>query len=246
MPSTAHPVIDPDRNCLWTVALDPIRQAVDLIRYSGDGLHVERWPVADAPVPQSMHTITQTRDWLILADCAYRVDPNEIFDLGERTVTTFTDEPVYLIRKDEVDATVAGQPIGARAFRVGAEVMHYYAQYDDTDGITILFEHTHNSELAMHVRPDDVDALGRRVDPALVGMYNHPMHPAEVTVLQFDPETGEVRERARLWEPERFYATQLSAMDWSTEGMSAPTVHHMVFNGFRPEAIVGRAMRPLP
>jgi len=31
-------------------------------------------------------------------------------------------------------------------------------------------------------------------------------------------------------------------MDWSTEGMSDPTVHHMVFNGFRPEAIVGRAV----
>jgi hypothetical protein len=31
-------------------------------------------------------------------------------------------------------------------------------------------------------------------------------------------------------------------MDWSTEGMSAPTVHHVVFTGFRPEAIVGRAV----
>jgi len=242
VPSTAHPVIDPDRDCLWTVALNPILQQVELIRWSGDGSRVERWPVADAPVPQSMHTITQTRDWLILADCAYRVDPNEIFDLGERTVTTFTDEPVYLIRKDEVDATANGDPLRARTFRVGPEVMHYYAQYDDTDGVTVIFEHTHNSELAVHVRPDDVDAFGRPVDPALAGMYNHPMHPGEVTVLRFDPETGTVTERARMWEPERFYATQLSTMDWSTEGMSDPTVHHMVFNGFRPEAIVGRAV----
>lgn len=242
VPSTAHPVIDPERNCLWTVALNPMLQQVELIRYSGTGGRVDRWPVADATVPQSMHTITQTRDWLILADCGYRVDPNEIFDLGERTVTTFEDEPVYLIRKEAVESTEVGCPVSATAFRVGPEVMHYYAQYDDADGITVLFEHTHNSELAVHVRADDVDAFGRPVDPALAGMYNHPMHPAEVTVLRFDPESGTVTERARMWEPERFYATQLSTMDWSTEGMSDPTVHHLVFTGFRPEAIVGRAI----
>ncbi len=240
--STAHPVIDPDRNCMWTVSLNPMLGEVHLIRYDGDGTHVQRWPVADAPIPQSMHTITQTRDWLILADCAFRADPNEIFGLGERSVTNFTDEPIYLIRKDAVDATPAGSPVPATSFRIGPEVMHYYAEYDDTDGVTVLFEHTHNSELAISVRPDDVDAWGRPVDPALAGMYNHPMNPAEVSVMRFDPETGTVTERARLWDPERLYAMQLSGMDWSTEGITKPTVHHLLCNGFRPEAIVGRAV----
>ncbi len=240
--STAHPVIDPDRNCMWTVSLNPMTQQVQLIRYDGEGAHVSRWVVEDAPIPQSMHTITQTRDWLILADCAFRADPNEIFGLGERTVTNFTDEPIYLIRKDAVDATPSGGSVPATAFRVGPEVMHYYAQYDDTDGITVLFEHTHNSELAMYVKEGDTDAWGRPVDPGLAGMYNHPMHPAEISVLRFDPVSGAVTERARFWEPERYYAVQLSAMDWSTEGITRPTSHHLVTMGFRPEAITGRAI----
>ena len=106
-------MIDPDRNCLWTVSLNPMTQQVQLIRYDGEGAHVSRWVVDGAPIPQSMHTITQTRDWLILTDCAFRADPNEIFGIGDRTVTNFTDEPLYLIRKDAVDATPSGGSVAA-------------------------------------------------------------------------------------------------------------------------------------
>lgn len=240
--STAHPAIDPDRDCMWTVSIDPIAGAVQLIRYDGAGARVQRWPVQGGLVPQSMHTITQTRDWLILADCAFRADPNEIFGVGERAVTNFSDEPVYLIRKDAVEATPVGEPVSAVGFRVGPEVMHYFARYDDRDGIEVLFEHTIDTDLAMYLRPGDLDALGRPIDPALVGMYNHPMHASVVSVLRFDPETGTVTERASMSEPERYHSTQLSAMDWSTEGISDPTVHHLLCSGYRPGAITRRSL----
>ncbi|MCC5952104.1 MAG: carotenoid oxygenase family protein [Acidimicrobiia bacterium] len=242
IPSTAHPVIDPDRDCMWSVALNPVEGALTLVRYDGAGRHVQTWPLPGAPVHQSMHTITQTRDWLILAECAFRADPGEIFGTAERTVTNFPDEPVYLIRKDAVEGTPAGEAVPVTGFRVGPEVMHYYAVYDDSDGITVLFEHTTTTDLAMYLREGDTDAWGRPVDPGLLGMYNHPMHPAVLSIQRFDPETGEVTERAQVSDPDRWWSTQLSAMDWSTEGMSAPTRHHVVFSGFRPEAVIQRAM----
>ncbi|MGZ4681135.1 MAG: carotenoid oxygenase family protein [Acidimicrobiales bacterium] len=240
--STAHPVIDPDRDCMWTVSLDPIAGQVQLVRYDGEGSRVQRWPVRDGAVPQSMHTITQTRDWLILADCAFRADPNEIFGLGERSVTNNPDEPVYLIRKDAVEATRVGEPVAAAAFRVAPEVMHYYARYDDAEGIEVVFEHTPDTDLAMYLRADDTDAFGRPVDPAMAGMYNHPMHATVVSLLRFDPESGRVTERAIMSDPERYHSTQLSAIDWSTEGLSSPAVHHLLCSGFRPEAISQRAV----
>ena len=242
IPSTAHPVVDPERDCLWSVALDPLTHQLTLVRWDGDGSQVRSWPVADAPVEQSMHTITQTRDWLVLADCAFRADPNEIFGLGERTVTNLPREAVYLVRKDAVAATPEGQPVAATAFEVGPEVMHYYATYDDADGITVLFEHTAVTDLAMYLREGDVDAWGRTVDPALHGLYNHPMHPAVLSVQRFDPETGRVTERAVTSDPERWWSTQLNAMDWSTEGLSRPTLHHVVLSGFHPEAVTRRAL----
>ncbi|MDZ7733684.1 MAG: carotenoid oxygenase family protein [Acidimicrobiia bacterium] len=240
--SSAHPVVDPDRDCLWTVALNPLDGSTQLVRYGGHGSRVDHWRVADATVPQSMHTLTQTRDWLVLVDTAFRADPNEILGIGERSITNFQDEPVYLVRKAAVEATPTGGEVEATAFRIGPEVMHYYARYDDSDGIEVIFEHTVDVDLAIHLRADDTDALGRPVDPALAGLYNHPMSPGRVGILRFDPETGDVTERASLVEADRFWTTQLSALDWSTEGMSRPTVHHQLFTGYRPEAVVGRAL----
>lgn len=239
--STAHPVIDPDRGCLWTVSFNPMLGALSLVRYSGDGAHVDRWPVRDGVIPQSVHTITQTRDWLIVADCAFRADPGEMMG-NERTLTNLPDEPVYLIRKEEVEATAPGAEVSARCFRVAPEVMHYYAVYDDSDGITVLFEHTPEQDLAMALRPDDRDALGRPVDPALVGMYTHPMSASRTSVLVFDPESGAVSERATICEPGRYWATQLSTMDWSAEGQADPTVHHLVTAGYHPEVVTQRAL----
>ncbi|MGZ4718415.1 MAG: carotenoid oxygenase family protein, partial [Acidimicrobiales bacterium] len=43
--STAHPVIDPDRDCMWTVSLDPVAGGVQVVRYDGEGSRVRRWPV---------------------------------------------------------------------------------------------------------------------------------------------------------------------------------------------------------
>jgi carotenoid cleavage dioxygenase-like enzyme len=240
VPSSAHPIIDPDRDCMWTVAYDPMTQGCWLHRWSGDGATIEAWPVADAPIPQSMHTISQTRDWLILADCAFRADPNELFGTGERTVTTFSDEPIYLIRKDVVAATVPGEPVPSTSFRLAPEVNHLYAAYDDADGVRILFEHTQDTDLAMALRQGDVDALGRAVDPALHGTYMHPATPATISEVHFDPDGGRVSERARLHEPDRLWATQLSALDWSAEGQARPTVHQMLFGGYRPEAVAER------
>lgn len=242
VPTTAHPVIDPERDCLWTVALDPIHHTVRLVRWSGDGTELDTWPLIDAPVPQSMHTITQTPDHLILADCAFKADPAEIFGTGEREVTNNLDEPVYLIRKDVVDATRPGDPVQPTCIRVGPEVMHYFARYDERDGIEIIFEHTPATDLAMYVRDGDLDAWGRPIDPGLRGMYNHPMQPAVLAVRRFDPATGEVTEQAVASDPERWWSTQLSAMDWSSEGMAHPTLHHVVLNGFHPETITQRAM----
>ncbi|MEJ7585440.1 MAG: carotenoid oxygenase family protein [Acidimicrobiales bacterium] len=188
--STAHPVIDPDRNCLWTVSLNPIDARVQIIRWDGSGAHVDRWPVTEGSVPQSMHTITQTRDWLILADTAFRADPDEILGVGPRSIAPLASEPVYLVRKDTLETTPPGQPVPATAFRVAPEVMHYYAVYDDSDGIRLIFEHTPLTDLAYYVQDDDLDATGSPVDPALRGMYNHPMAAARVSILDFDPDTG--------------------------------------------------------
>ena len=43
--STAHPVIDPDRDCLWTV--NTYFGQLSIVRWDGDG-PIQRWPIAGA------------------------------------------------------------------------------------------------------------------------------------------------------------------------------------------------------
>lgn len=236
--STSHPVIDPDRNVMWTV--NTIWGQLRIVRWDGDG-PVRSWPVAGGMIPQSVHTITQTRDWLVIADCAYKVEP-QVLAGGDRTEPANADAPVYLVRKDDLDRIPAGDEVPCQVFRIAPEVNHYYATYDDSDGVRILFEHTESAELAMTQRSGDLDALGRPCDPALTGLYGFPMAPDRLSSVLVDPSTATVLDRAELRDPELLWTRQLSAMDWSTEGRAAPTLHHTVHHGWRPEAITQRML----
>jgi carotenoid cleavage dioxygenase-like enzyme len=236
--STAHPVVDPDRNCLWTV--NNLLGRLQIARWDGEG-PVRRWPVADAVLPQSVHTIAQTRDWLIVGDCAFKVE-GAVLAGGDRSQPNNADEPIYLIRKADLDAAAPGSEVRCRRFELAPEMNHYYAQYDDRDGVVVLFEHTENTDIAMAARPGDLDAWGRPVDPALFGLYGFAMTPSRTTLQRFDPESGKRSDVALLYEPERFHTRQLSAFDWSPEGWERPEAVHSVYHGFRPEAVVQRML----
>lgn len=236
VPASAHPVLDPDRNCLWDVSRGLGAVGAGVVRYDGHGTRVRRWRLAGATFPQSQHTIAQTREWLILIDTAFKIDGNELAG-RPRTAVNEPDEPVYLVRKADLDATPDGGEVPVTTFRLAPEVNHFYAVYDDSDGIRVLMEHSPNLDIAMSLKRTDTDALGRPIDPRLHGMYCHGISPCVTSVVGFDPVTGAVTERARLQDGERFWQAQLSAFDWSVEGQARPTVHHTVFLGFQPDGV---------
>jgi all-trans-8'-apo-beta-carotenal 15,15'-oxygenase len=231
--STAHPVIDPDRNVMWTVNSE--NGQLRVVRYTGTG-SVESWPITDAIIPQTMHSITHTREWIIVADCAFKIEPQVIFG-GKRTVPTNPTAPVFLIRKDDLERTSPGSEVPCKRFEIAPETNHYYAIYDDSDGIKIVFEHTENSDIAMTQDLGDIDALGRPCDPRLRGLYGFPMSPDRTTLIDFNPTTGKLSEYAELRDPSQLWTRQLSALDYSADGMAKPTARHSVHHGWRPEAI---------
>ena len=168
-------------------------------------------------------------------------DPDEMFG-GERTVTVDDAAPVWLVRKDELLARPSGTPVTPSCFTVSPPNGHFYARYDDTDGISVVWEGMDLMDLALYVRPDDVDVHGAPVPPASVGLYNMAMAPETIAEVVFDPESGKVLDQGRCREDWTFNL-QLSAMDWSTEGMSAPTLHHVSYQGCRPGRVTARAAR---
>lgn len=244
--STAHPVIDPERGCLWTVRQMPIELAPRMVmqpwivRWSGEGADLDMWPVANARVPGMMHTISQSREWIVLAESGmFRPDPGEIGG-QDRTVTNDAAATVYMVRKEQLEMTPPGEAVPAEEFVVAPEFGHFYARYDDSDGVEVLFEHQELMDLGLKLRPEDVDLLGRPV--GLAGFYGQAMAPAAASVVHFDPSTGKREDVATLRDPSSYWNLQLSAQDWSREGQAAPTLHHIVMHGYRPETITQRAL----
>jgi len=236
--TTAHPVIDPERDVLWSV--NTHWGSLHVVRWDGHG-SMQRWPIAGAVIPQSVHTIAHTRDWIIVGDCAFKVEP-QVLSGGDRTEPNNRVSPLYLIRKETLEATPPGQEVACTTITIAPEINHYYATFDDTDGVQVLFEHVENTDIAMTQQPGDLDALGRPCDPALRGLYGLPMSPDRTSLVVFDPESGAVRHRAEQREPDLLWTRQLNAMDWSDEGRSHPTVHHTVHQGWRPEGVTQKML----
>jgi len=241
--STAHPVVDPERGCMWTVKLTFTADGSQpwLVRYDGHGAHVSMWPLDGARVYGSMHTISQTRNWLVLSDSGnYKTDLNEVRG-GERTTTIDERVSIYFVRKDATEAVPAGQPLPFEHAAFGPTTGHYYANWDDSDGIRVLFEHMDLTDLGYRLRAEDVDAHGNRVNPAYAGFYQMAMRAQSESEIVFTPGAPEGRVVARFSD-ERSWNMQLSAMDWSPAGLHAPTHHHIACQGRKPSMLARRVL----
>ncbi len=241
--STAHPVIDPERDVLWSAKLAPVAGGLQphVVRYSGEGKAVETWPIEGAVLDGTLHSISQTRDWLVLIDSGnFKTDPGELRG-GPRTRLMDLSSPGFLVRKADLEATRPGEPVAMRRFEIAPPTGHYFACFEDRDGIRILFEHMDGVDLGFFLKEDDLDVFGGPIDPSQVGLYNMGMCPSSLSELLIDPESGRVRELARI-RGEETWNNQLSAMDWSAAGLAQPTRHHMIFSGYRPYNVSQRAL----
>ncbi len=245
--SSAHPVADPERHGLWTTKLEPVMEPTfgmrpSVVWWDRAGTEVKWWPLDGIAFAGSTHTVSQTRDWVILCDSGnFKADASEMFG-GERTVTVDTEVPVWLVRKDDLFALPSGTPITPICFTMAPPNGHFYARYDDRDGISVVWEGMDLMDLGLFLRPGDVDVHGDAINPAAMGLYNMAMAPETLTEIVFEPDTGKVIERG-LFREDWCFNLQLSAMDWSTEGLSSPTLHHVSYQGCRPGRISARAAK---
>jgi carotenoid cleavage dioxygenase-like enzyme len=246
--SSAHPVADPDRDCLWSAKLDFVmepsfgmRPAV--VRYDqADGTNVRYWPLEGITFGGSTHTVSQTRDWVILADSGnFKPDPAEMFG-GERVLQIDDEVAVWMVRKDELDTLASGTPVTPVALMMSPSAGHFYARWEDRDGISVVWEGMDLMDLAFYMKPDDVDVNGNPIDPAMVGLYNMAMAPETIVEVVFDPASGKAIEQG-IFKQDWAFNLQLSALDWSVEGMTSPTLHHINYQGCKPGNISERAAR---
>ena len=192
-PSTAHPVIDPGPQRLWTVTLDPMRRHVDcpVLGRSGSRRALADHRCAGSPVGAHHHPDPGLAD---RGGLRLPVEPER----GLRSASGRSRRPPTSAGVPDPQGRARrhrrGQPVGARAFRIGPEVSTTTRSTTTPTASPILFEHTHNSDLAMTCGP----TTSTRSAARRPGARRHVQPPDDARRghrAAFDPETGKVRER---------------------------------------------------
>ena len=89
-----------------------LRHAPGGVRYDqADGTRVRLLASGGINFGGSTHTVSQTRDWIILADSGnFKPDPAEMFG-GERVLQIDDEVAVWMVRKEELDTLASGTPV---------------------------------------------------------------------------------------------------------------------------------------
>ncbi len=111
-------------------------------------------------------------------------DPGEMMG-GERTVLIDEESPAWLVRKDDIARTPPGQPVKAKSFTIAPPTAHFCAQYDDSDGIRVIFENMDLEDLAIYHKPGDVNMLGDEIEECHLGFFNMAMAPSSSPLSNF-------------------------------------------------------------
>ncbi len=129
---------------------------------------------------------------------------------------------MWLIRKDQLDGLASGTPVTPVALMMSPPTGHFYARWEDADGISVVWEGM------------DLMDLGFYLQARRPRRQRQPRRPGHGRSLQHghgprDDRRGAVRPRRRarpssrgIFNEDWTFNLQLSAMDWSTEGMTSP------------------------
>ena len=244
--SSAHPVYDEERQCMWTSKQDliemmPPQLNLYVVRSDQNNKEVKRWPVEGASIGSSVHSITQSKNWLIFAESGnFKVDFNEMMGMERDTIHDF-ESKIWLVNKQELDATPAGHAIRPIEVVLKPSIGHCYADDHDEEGIRLLCEHLDITDLTFSLREGDLNAHGDPVHSSHYRLYNHSMARSTISEVIINPTSGEIVNKVARQYPWS-WNQQLSAMDYSLEGRRAPKSHHMIYQGFRPQFITQRAV----
>ena len=193
---------------------------VYLMRWDGQG-DLERWRLvlpdgSPLAITQGLHQIGVTRNYVVLIETAFVVGLSEVLSNPlpkekalEKRLRSFLAKPpastsrVYLVRRADL---VQGQhPARAEAevkvtvqpTEFPMEVLHFSADYDDSDGnVTLHVGHWCAGDASEWVRSYDVLAADNKtpLPPRLDGMHIRGTDIGRLSRYVIQPETGQVLE----------------------------------------------------
>ncbi|HJL14517.1 MAG TPA: carotenoid oxygenase family protein [Sandaracinaceae bacterium LLY-WYZ-13_1] len=179
----------------------------DLLVWDGEGA-LRRHPVVTPDgeplrVRETMHQIAVTERHVVLMDTAFKFSAHLVLDEPlpgapglERATRRALARPqqaftvIYLVRRS---ALRDGAPVVARPVVVPFETVHWMVDYEEPGGrVVVHLAHQCAMDGAEFLKGYERTADGRRVDPALRGMFPGACDVSRLARHAIDPERGEV------------------------------------------------------
>lgn len=247
--TAAHPYFDANTEELFGINYAPplpgSEPFTDLLRWRAGG-PVQRWKLVDADgnpvlIKQSAHQVAATRDFVLVADTAFRFGGEE--DLVERRTTPQApDTPVYIIRRDALADDV--DEVTAQRVVIPREILHFLVDYENPQGqITLHTAHAAAWDFSDGLRADD--RLGTVRQPVRRGLRGMSSTPTDIGVLgrhTIDTGTGEVVESELLQDPEFTWGAALFTLPYEQTPERIESIFWLSF-GFSEEMLSWRTAR---
>lgn len=244
--TAAHPYYDANTQELFSInyapALPDGQPFADLLRWRG-GEPLRRWKLVDdegnpVRIHQSAHQVAATRDFVIVADTAFRFAGEAGFT-ERRTAAQAADTPVYIIRRNALTDDIDEVP--ARRVVIPRELLHFLVDYENPQGkITLHTAHHAAWDVSDWLRADD--RLGTVRQPVRRSLRGMPSTPLDIGVLgrhTIDTSTGEVIESATLEDPEFTWGASLATVQEAPTPARIESIFWLAF-GFSEEMLTWR------
>ena len=245
--STAHPFYDEHTDEVFTVnyggEYDGQEPFVNVMRWGGDALESFRLVDAQgAPVAikQSVHQMAITEDYVLVVDCAFLVEDEQIFD-AEYSRAQDPDTVVYIVRREDMKSGQAD--VTARAVTLPRESVHLTADYENPgDKITLHIAHNAATDASEWLRPSDtLYHTSEPVRSELVGFIPSATDINFVGRHIIDGKAGEVLESDAILDDETTWGVGfLTHLGHTPPGR----FEHIFFNsvGFTDETLTRRVV----
>ena len=158
--STAHPFYDEHTDEVFTInyggEYDGQEPFVNVMRWSGDAL--ESWRLVDdqgrpVAIKQSVHQMAITEDYILVVDCAFLVEDEQIFN-AEYSRAQEPDTIVYIVRRSALES--GASDVLARSVTLARESVHLTADYENPgDKITLHIAHNSATDASEWLRESD-------------------------------------------------------------------------------------------
>ncbi len=212
--------LGPEQTFFTDLADSTQNDFVHIIRWDGKGaLEHHKLVMPDGEpvrISQSMHQIGVTRNYIVLADTAFKIGVESIVNSPYydnpgiehlfRVLLTRPQDPetvLYLVPRAGLKE--GGGEVTVRRLKVELETIHFLTDYDDTgDRITLLMAHNCAADVGEWIRGYDLTPGGKSIEKRLFGMLS--LGQNDVNRLgryTIDAKTGEIVDMRLFYDPDQ-------------------------------------------